>query len=282
MDQILFLVFAAQAVVSALLSVTRKNTVSAACWLVLMFFALAGVYALMEAWFVAAIQILVYAGAIMVLFLFVIMLMDLRSTELASHRGPKMRVLGIVLSLAFLATVVYAIHHAATHDDVVAERVTTVLHLPAPPPKPSEDPTQPEQVLEAPPPQSVALRREPGGWRGEFLVDGRSRGIEVDLGSGPGTIGTVSIADVDGFYGEQGTDASGRVVAVRGFPEGTAVDVVVQQGGLAAHAGGGPDGSARAMGKGLFEEWLLPFEIVSLLLTGAIFGTVVLTKRRLA
>jgi NADH:ubiquinone oxidoreductase subunit 6 (subunit J) len=36
------------------------------------------------------------------------------------------------------------------------------------------------------------------------------------------------------------------------------------------------------MGKGIFEEWLLPFEIVSLLLTGAIFGTVVLTKRRLA
>jgi NADH-quinone oxidoreductase subunit J len=60
------------------------------------------------------------------------------------------------------------------------------------------------------------------------------------------------------------------------------VQVIAQRGGLAVHAGGGPDGSARAMGKSIFEEWLLPFEVVSLLLTGAIFGCVVLTKRRLA
>jgi hypothetical protein len=67
-----------------------------------------------------------------------------------------------------------------------------------------------------------------------------------------------------------------------GAPEGSAIDVSVRRGGLEPAPGGGPDGSPFAIGRGLFERWLLPFEVVSLLLTGAIFGAVVLTKRRLA
>jgi NADH-quinone oxidoreductase subunit J len=102
MDQILFLVFAVQAVVAAVLSVTRKNTVAAACWLVLMFFGLAGIYALMEAWFVAAIQILVYAGAIMVLFLFVVMLLNARHEEEVVTPRTGARVLGVLAAVVLL------------------------------------------------------------------------------------------------------------------------------------------------------------------------------------
>ena len=99
----LFYAFGAVALLSALLAVTRKNPVSAALWLVLMFFGLAGIYVVLEAYFVAAVQVLVYAGAIMVLFLFVIMLLDLRTEELAAHRGPRLKALGVLGALGFLA-----------------------------------------------------------------------------------------------------------------------------------------------------------------------------------
>ena len=84
----LFYAFGLAPSLSALLAVTRKNAVSAAMWLVLMFFGLAGIYVVLEAYFVAAVQILVYAGAIMVLFLFVIMLLDLRSRGAGVAHGP--------------------------------------------------------------------------------------------------------------------------------------------------------------------------------------------------
>jgi NADH-quinone oxidoreductase subunit J len=69
------------AVAGALLCVTRRSPVASALWLVVTMFALSGMYLLLDAQFVAIIQILVYAGAIMVLFLFVIMLLNL-------GRGP--------------------------------------------------------------------------------------------------------------------------------------------------------------------------------------------------
>src|SRR5688572_31330237 len=98
----LFYAFGLVALASALLAVTRKNAVSAAMWLVMMFFGLAGIYVVLEAYFVAAVQILVYAGAIMVLFLFVIMLLDLRSVELSQHRAPRLKLLGVLGAASFL------------------------------------------------------------------------------------------------------------------------------------------------------------------------------------
>lgn len=62
---------------TALLFVTRKNPVGAALWLVLTMFNLAAMYVLLDAQFVGAVQVLVYAGAIMVVFLFVVMLLNL-------------------------------------------------------------------------------------------------------------------------------------------------------------------------------------------------------------
>ncbi|MEK6597194.1 MAG: NADH-quinone oxidoreductase subunit J, partial [Gemmatimonadota bacterium] len=68
---------AASAVVCALACILQRNPVAAAMWLVGTMFSLAGIYVLLNAQFIGAIQILVYAGAIMVLFLFVIMLLNL-------------------------------------------------------------------------------------------------------------------------------------------------------------------------------------------------------------
>jgi NADH-quinone oxidoreductase subunit J len=76
-----FIFLAVLAVASALAMVISKNTVNSALFLVLNMVALAGLFLLLKAQFLAVIQILVYAGAIMVLFLFVIMLLNVQDEE---------------------------------------------------------------------------------------------------------------------------------------------------------------------------------------------------------
>jgi NADH-quinone oxidoreductase subunit J len=79
--QTLFLILGGVALVSGGLVVFQKHPLRSALWLIVNFFAVAGIYLLAHAEFIAAIQVIVYAGAIMVLFLFVIMLLNLRQPE---------------------------------------------------------------------------------------------------------------------------------------------------------------------------------------------------------
>ncbi|HUF50297.1 MAG TPA: NADH-quinone oxidoreductase subunit J [Longimicrobiales bacterium] len=94
--QLLWWVFASLAVGGALGMVTRRNPVASLLFLVLTFFSLAALYVLLGAHFIAAIQIIVYAGAIMVLFLFVIMLLNLGHDYQADLRGGAWIVVGFV------------------------------------------------------------------------------------------------------------------------------------------------------------------------------------------
>lgn len=80
--------FAVWAVVSALLCITRRNPIASVLWLVSCMFALAGIYVLLQAEFIAAVQVLVYAGAVMVLFLFVIMLLNIGEAPKSLRRWP--------------------------------------------------------------------------------------------------------------------------------------------------------------------------------------------------
>jgi NADH-quinone oxidoreductase subunit J len=79
--QILFWFLSALALVSAIMVLISKNPVHSVLWLVMVFFAISGHYILMNAQFLAIVNLIVYAGAIMVLFLFVIMLMNLDKTS---------------------------------------------------------------------------------------------------------------------------------------------------------------------------------------------------------
>jgi NADH-quinone oxidoreductase subunit J len=112
MASVFFWSFAGVAVLAALLCVTRKSPVASALWLVVTMSALAAIYVLLDAQFIAAIQILVYAGAIMVLFLFVIMLLNLGQRGPADMRGWVGRGVavlfgaGLVLQLGILGRVV--------------------------------------------------------------------------------------------------------------------------------------------------------------------------------
>ena len=67
--------------------IASRNPVNSAMFLVVLFFFMAGLFVLLEAFFLAAIQVLVYAGAIMVLFLFVIMLLDIKASERRKFRA---------------------------------------------------------------------------------------------------------------------------------------------------------------------------------------------------
>lgn len=89
--QILFWLLSVVALFSALMVITNKNPVYSVLWLIVTFFAISGHYILLNAQFLAIVNIIVYAGAIMVLFLFVIMLMNLnKETEPQKNRWLKM------------------------------------------------------------------------------------------------------------------------------------------------------------------------------------------------
>ena len=104
----MFWLFSAVAIGAAALCISRKGAVSSALWLVVTLFALAGLYVLLDAQFIAVLQVLVYAGAIMVLFLFVIMLLNVgrtgTPTDLKGWIGRLVATaLGVVLVVELIA-----------------------------------------------------------------------------------------------------------------------------------------------------------------------------------
>ncbi|HKA59364.1 MAG TPA: NADH-quinone oxidoreductase subunit J [Gemmatimonadales bacterium] len=166
-----FWIFGVIAMLGGLLCITRRNPVASALWLVVTLFALAAMFVLLDAQFIAALQVLVYAGAIMVLFLFVIMLLNLGRPGPSDLKGPA----GLAIAAVLGGLLLFQL-----------------------------------RVLgQAPPPDAIQL------------------------------------------------------------PAGTVAEMQVRQGMVGAVA------------NPLFEAYLIPFEIASLLLLAAIVGAVVLAKRKL-
>lgn len=107
-ETVLFWVFAVATVVSALGVIVTRNPIASAMSLVATFFFLAGIYVLLWAHTVAVLQVLVYAGAIMVLFLFVIMLLSLGEVAGTMTKITPSRVLGGIATGGLLAALVLA------------------------------------------------------------------------------------------------------------------------------------------------------------------------------
>jgi NADH-quinone oxidoreductase subunit J len=100
MADALFYIFACLALICGVMILVSRNPVNSAMFLVLTIASLAGLFVLLEAFFLAAVQILVYAGAVMVLFLFVIMLLDLKTEE-----RRKIKLLGIAGAIIAVGTI---------------------------------------------------------------------------------------------------------------------------------------------------------------------------------
>ena len=106
MHEVLFYIFAFLTLAFGFLVVANPvshNPVTSAMFLVLAIVSLAGLFVLLHAYFLAAVQILVYAGAVMVLFLFVIMLLDLKAEERRKLKGLIQKVISVVAGIAVLA-----------------------------------------------------------------------------------------------------------------------------------------------------------------------------------
>lgn len=109
LEIILFSLFAIIAASSSVLMVTRSNPVISALFLILNFGALAGLYLLLNAQFIAVVQIIVYAGAIMVLFLFVLMLLRPESERNIFADNPKLKVLAVIIGVLVFIQIFYIV-----------------------------------------------------------------------------------------------------------------------------------------------------------------------------
>src|SRR4249919_3030355 len=131
----LFYVFAAVAVVASLLVIAQRNPIHSVLLLVASFGALSGLYILLDAPFVAAIQIIIYAGAIMVLFLFVVMLLNAphEDTEFDVKAHPLLRPgpmrFGAALAVAFAVELGWALSRNRPSGNFGAAPVSSVAEI---------------------------------------------------------------------------------------------------------------------------------------------------------
>jgi len=98
MEPVLFVIFGAIATGGAIMVVTRKHPMASALYLILTLFAVAALFVLRQAHFLAAIQVIVYAGAVVVLFVFVIMLINVPEDKLPVERVTGIRFLGVLVA----------------------------------------------------------------------------------------------------------------------------------------------------------------------------------------
>jgi NADH-quinone oxidoreductase subunit J len=129
METLFFAIVALVAIISSILVITCKNPINSALSLIMTFFCLATFYVVLDAPFMAAIQVIVYAGAIMVLIVFVIMLLNLR-TE-AGRRTTHAVFIGTVLGLFGLFEARYFILRgtpAAANGNLNSEIINRIGH----------------------------------------------------------------------------------------------------------------------------------------------------------
>ncbi len=116
--QVAFYYMAAASVASAILAVTRKNPLHSMLWVLALFLHVAGIFLLLGAEFLAAVQVIVYAGAILIFYLFVVMLLDLPGEEARPRFGKHWPLAAAVgLSFAALAWLAGSVDPARSLDD---------------------------------------------------------------------------------------------------------------------------------------------------------------------
>ena len=123
MENLAFYLFAFMAVAGGVLLVALRNPVSSALAMVLSFVGLAGLFIGLNAYFVGIVQILVYAGAIMVLFIFIIMLLDLNDEEPVKFKSSSV-LAGLVIPLLLVVQILGVIQTGSTGNRIEFEEIT--------------------------------------------------------------------------------------------------------------------------------------------------------------
>ncbi len=234
MQDLLFYIFSVLTLLCGLLVVFNpfsRNPVTSAMFLVLTIISMSGLFVLLKAFFLAAVQILVYAGAVIVLFLFVIMLLDVKEEE--RRRFQKFGTFLGFASVVGLAAII----------------INTIGQSTAP----SISKTQGNVVQVSS--ESIAIENE--GEITEFEIPDKSNilvmtnGIQVD-------------------FNDVQTNQHAFVAYDTRLESKKIVKTIRLGAGL---------GETHGLGKLLFTKYVLPFEIVSLLLLVAMVGCILLSKR---
>lgn len=106
-ESFFFYLFSIVAIVTALMVIVSKQPVHSVLYLVVTMFSLASLFGLLGAQFLAVIQILIYAGAVLVLFLFVIMMLDLGKEGAGMRQTLGLKILGVVTAVAFVGQILF-------------------------------------------------------------------------------------------------------------------------------------------------------------------------------
>ena len=114
-----FIVLSAVTLVSAILVITRRNAVHSAIWLIVTLFAVGGIFLLQHAEFLFAVQIILYVGGIMVLFLFVVMLVDI-DVALKQARFARQWPVALLTAVLLLAILGFALYNHSKGLDLPA------------------------------------------------------------------------------------------------------------------------------------------------------------------
>ena len=120
--QILFWFLSVLAVASAINVVISKNPILSVVWLIITFFSISGHYILLNAQFLAVVNIIVYAGAIMVLFLHVLMLLDVNQDS-EKHRNKWLRLAGVIAGGCLLLVLIAAVKDADSAKQMAQTKV---------------------------------------------------------------------------------------------------------------------------------------------------------------
>ena len=239
METLLFFIFATIALISALFVVIFRNPLYSALSLVVTFFFMAGLFLLLGAELIAAVQVLVYAGAIMVLFLFVIMLLNLGRPDAGRERLKYGSLVGIGLAVLLIAEFGSVAQWASPLEDLE----TTI------------------------PPSEI----------GQELM---SLSPDVPFNEALTIIEKVASIPI--------TDPKARTtpigIEIENLPWARALQLIVNANNLIFvrwenYIEITGIGTAETMGKLLFTDYLLPFEVASMILLVALIGAVVLAKR---
>ena len=126
LEIVLFVIFSAVSLSSAILMVTRLNPVVSALFLIVNFASLAGLYLILNAQFIAIAQVIIYAGAIMVFFLFVIMLINPDLEQRFMEHKPKFKMFAVFIALLVFFQIAYIIFFSNPSADVSREVAASI------------------------------------------------------------------------------------------------------------------------------------------------------------
>lgn len=259
LETIFFYFFAAGAVLASSLVVVFRNPLYSAIALIADFFMFAGLYVLLSAHFMAVVQVLVYGGAIMVLFVFIIMLLNLRDEELGETKHRFHHALAVFVGMAFFAFTGMAIAAMFDRSEIDQRRQAAA----------EQQQTVNESTPEGETPIQVAVRT-PSAVPGLY-ADLNEAGLEDQYQrqlAGLRT-GTDSPAARKYPLHDKNKRFETPPVLAGKHPRGGDLDEPVSW------------GTVEPISLLLVNRFVVPFELTALLLLAAIIGAVIIAKKRL-